>query len=266
MDWRRCNQRLVGVTMASELARQDFVGIEFVSATYEELAGELDRLARLDAFSLIVTPNVDHVVVLHRSLDDPVAEKFRDAYSVARICLCDSRVLQTLASLCGVRLKVLTGSDLTAFLFEQGWLDGRQVALVGGDASMLAELNVRYPGVKLTQHIPPMGVLENEAAIREIEAFVTSQRFDYVLFAIGAPRSEIIAHRIMMMPGVTGVAICIGASIEFMLGRKARAPRWVQSLRMEWAFRLLSEPRRLWRRYLVSGPKVLKIVWQWLKR
>lgn len=211
-----------------------------------------------------MTPNVDHIVMLNeKDGARETAARFALSYEAAAMRLCDSRVLQALAWFEGVRLDVVTGSDLTAILFQNGWLDGRTVALIGGDESMTFALNARFPRVDLVQHIPPMGVLGNEAAIAEIEAFLKGRKWNYILFAIGAPRSEIIAHRIMGVEGVQGVAICVGASIEFLLGRKKRAPRWVRAARLEWAFRLFSEPRRLWRRYLIKGPRILSIVSEW---
>ena len=253
------------VTTATHLPTTNFLGLDFVNASYPEIVAELDRLSRSDRFALVATPNVDHVVMLHAHLQDDIVKRFQSATAAAAVLACDSRVLQALALFRGVELKVATGSDLTAYLFEEGHLDGRNVALIGGDGSMLDELTRRFPAIRLAQHVPPMGILHNEAAIQDIEKFLTSNAFDYIFFAIGAPRSEIIAHRCLHSAGATGVALCIGASIEFLLGRKARAPRWIQSLRMEWAFRLLTEPRRLWRRYLVSGPKILRIVQKWQK-
>ncbi|MBU7581296.1 MAG: WecB/TagA/CpsF family glycosyltransferase [Porphyrobacter sp.] len=224
----------------------------------------LERLTKHPGVSLVVTPNVDHIVMLKDPEGDPeTAARFGRAYDAAAIRLCDSRVLQALAWFEGIRLDVVTGSDLTAQLFENGCLDGRSVALIGGDDSMPAALKARFPEVDLVQHIPPMGVLANEPAIAAIEAFLKGRRWDYILFAIGAPRSEIIAHRMMGVEGIQGVAICVGASIEFLLGRKKRAPRWMQKARLEWAFRLSSEPRRLWRRYLIKGPRILAIVRDW---
>lgn len=251
------------MTTANHLPTTNFLGLDFVNASFPEIVAELDRLSRSDRFALVATPNVDHVVMLHAHPQDDIVKRFQSATAAAAVLACDSRVLQALALCRGVKLKVITGSDLTAYLFEEGHLDGRNVALIGGDGGMLDELTKRFPVIRLAQHVPPMGVLYNEAAIQDIEKFITSNAFDYIFLAIGAPRSEIIAHRCLHSAGATGVALCIGASIEFLLGRKARAPRWIQSLRMEWAFRLLTEPRRLWRRYLVSGPKILRIVQKW---
>lgn len=251
--------RLVETT-ATHVPTTRFLGLDFVNASYCEITEELDRLSRSSKFALVVTPNVDHVVTLHSDPQNDNVMRFRSATADAALLLCDSRVLQSLALFRGVVLKVATGSDLTAYLFQHGCLDGRNVALIGGDVAMLDELTQRFPAIRLAQHVPPMGVLDNEAAIQDIEKFVTSNSFDFIFFAISAPRAEIIAHRCLHGGQAVGVALCVGASIEFLLGRKMRAPQWIQSIRMEWAFRLLSEPRRLWRRYLITGPKILMIV------
>lgn len=258
-------QQEIMAIMAAELPTKNFLGIDFVDANYQQLAAELDRLSERKSFCFVTTPNVDHVVMVNGDPQDAIQQQFRSAQNAATIRTCDSRVLQALALFRGVRLQVITGSDLTALLFEEGYFDGRKVALIGGDEAMLAELNARFPAVHMMQHIPPMGVLANEPAIAAIVDFIKLNMFNYILFAIGAPRSEIIAHRSASVGGTVGVALCIGASVEFLLGRKARAPRWVQFLRKEWAFRLLSEPRRLWRRYLVSGPRIILIAMNWQK-
>ena len=246
------------------LRTTDFLGIGFTQANYVAIAAELDRMSLAQGLSLVVTPNVDHVVMLRDATSfDETTELFARAYDAATLRLCDSRVLQALAWTKGIGLEVVTGSDLTALLFEQGWLDNRKVALIGGDEKMSAELNAKFPAVNVSQHIPPMGALKNERAILAVEEFLAGEQWHYILFALGAPTSEIIAHRIMRIDGMKGVAICIGASIEFMLGRKVRAPKWLRAARLEWAFRLATEPRRLWRRYLVKGPRILSIARKW---
>ncbi len=246
--------------MHTDMSLTDFLGVAFANVTYEEAAAELDRLSRSDSFSFVVTPNVDHVVMLHEGDDEGVRQKFKAAYEAAALRLCDSRILQALAKLRGTELKVVTGSDLTALLFTGGHFNGKKVAIIGGDKAMLPELRARFPEVNFVQHIPPMGVLRNPRASNEIEVFVASASCDYALFAFGAPQSEIIANLCFKNGQARGVGICVGASIEFVLGRKLRAPAWMQRARLEWAFRLLAEPRRLWRRYLFLGPRIFLIL------
>lgn len=245
----------------------NFLDIDFVDATYAPVVRELDRLSHEGRVSLVVTPNVDHIVTLRdEARFDEATNRFARAYAAATLRLCDSRVLQALAWLQGIRLEVVTGSDLTAMLFQDGWFDNRKVALIGGDAGMLEELKAKFPAVELSQHIPPMVTLKSEPEIAAIEQFLKTEQWHYILFAIGAPKSEVIAHRIMAAENIKGTAICIGASIEFLLGRKARAPKWMRIARMEWAFRLANEPRRLWRRYLITGPRILAIARNWRRQ
>lgn len=234
----------------------EFLGVEFANLSYGEVVAELDRLSQCDSFAYVVTPNVDHVVMLHEGQDRGVRERFNEAYKAAALRICDSRILQLLAKLRGIKLDVVTGSDLTAQLFEGGHFNGKKVAIVGGDEATLPELHARFPDIDLVQHIPPMGVLTNQHAADDIEAFIAANLCHYVLLAIGAPQSEIVAAQCLKAGRSKGVGLCVGASIEFVLGRKARAPLWMQRTSLEWAHRLLSEPTRLWRRYLLQGPRI----------
>ena len=63
----------------------------------------------------------------------------------------------------------------------------------------------------------------------------------------------------------TGVGLCVGASLDFLAGAAQRAPVWMQKARLEWLHRLCQEPARMWRRYLVEGPKVLLLWRRWRK-
>jgi exopolysaccharide biosynthesis WecB/TagA/CpsF family protein len=108
-----------------------------------------------------------------------------------------------------------------------------------------------------------MGVRDNAGLQDEIADFVEREAPDITFLAIGAPQSELVAHRLAKRGRARGVALCIGASIEFLSGVRRRAPHWMQRAGLEWAFRLLSEPRRLWRRYVVEGPRIFIIWYRW---
>ena len=141
--------------------------------------------------------------------------------------------------------------------------DETRIAVVGGDEALMHALLSRYPRYNWLAHHPPMGVRTNPLARRAIVDFVAASDADLVLLAIGAPQSEMICHEIKHHGGARGTALCIGASLEFLAGTKTRAPRFMQQLGLEWLYRLLSEPRRLWRRYLVVGPRIFMIWWRW---
>ena len=180
-----------------------------------------------------------------------------------RQCACVTAILRALAKLKGIDIETVPGSDLSASLFRDIFRAGHKVAIVGGDADTISGLQLRYAGPDYVQHIPPMNILANPPAIDAVVKFIGDERADFTLFAIGAPRSEIIAHRCFEEKRARGVGVCIGASIEFLLGHKARAPGWMQRAGLEWAFRLISEPRRLSHRYLVDGPRIIMMVAKW---
>ncbi|MBN8808861.1 MAG: WecB/TagA/CpsF family glycosyltransferase [Sphingomonas sp.] len=247
-------------------ATVEFLGMEFARTDLDAVRRWVLAAMADERFRYVVTPNVDHVVRMHQRDAPPWQAAFVAAERDADLCVNDSRVLAKLAKLSRIDLPVVPGSDLTRILLDGGIPAGTTVALIGGGTADAAWLRERLPGARILHFDPPMRVLHSAEAQQAIVDVVEAERPHLTLFAIGAPQSEIVAHQLQRRGRARGVALCIGASIEFLTGAKRRAPRFVQRLGMEWAFRLLSEPRRLWRRYLVEGPRVFAIWRRWHRR
>jgi exopolysaccharide biosynthesis WecB/TagA/CpsF family protein len=245
-----------------------FLDLEFSGLSFGQVLDAVAERAAEPRFSYIVTPNVDHVVKLRAAEEMPSLQAFRGAYDAAALRLCDSRILAALAKPFGIALPVVPGSDLTAAIFHSLLVAGNRVAIVGGTDDTIPRLKRLYPRIEFVQHVPPMGMLSKPDAMRAAEEFVSQCRASYVLFATGAPQSEILAHHCLERGDAQGVGLCIGASIDFLLGDQRRAPRWMQRVGLEWAHRLATNPRRLWRRYLVEGPRIFLIAarWWWKRR
>lgn len=244
----------------------EFLSLRFDPLSLEEAMIRIAHLTRGERFSYVVTPNVDHMIGLDREAtthSEADRGPISQAYEAAALRLCDSRILALLAQWSGLNLPVVAGSDLTARLLSSDRIAGWRIALIGGSPAQLAWLERERPDCTWLQHLPPMGVRSNIAAQKAIVTFIADTRAELVLFAIGAPQSELIAWQAAQSPECRGVGLCIGASIEFLTGEKRRAPLLWQKLRLEWAFRLLSEPRRLWRRYLLDGPRIFAIWRRW---
>lgn len=243
------------------IERSEFLGLRFDLQSEAQVLDRLSRAAGDTPFAYLVTPNVDHLVRLHESSE--TERSLKPLYDGADFCLCDSKILHLLARARGVDLPVVPGSELTALMFERLIRSGDRIAVVGGDAELLAGLKSRYSQVDFVQHCPPMGLRTNAAARRRAAQFIAKSGARFSFIAVGSPQQEMIAAEAKTIPGAKGTALCIGASLEFLTGQLTRAPRIAQRLYLEWAHRLLSEPKRMWRRYLVEGPKIFLLAYRW---
>jgi N-acetylglucosaminyldiphosphoundecaprenol N-acetyl-beta-D-mannosaminyltransferase len=233
-----------------------FLGLTFTDISLDGARDWVRERMAQGGFQYVVTPNVDHRVRLDRLAGTPMGDELWTAYLQAGLCLNDSRVLARLARVFGKTLPVVPGSDMTAHVLDAA---DTPIAIIGSDDAAIAALTARYNLRDVVHFSPPMGMLRDDAAMAATIAFMQSAGHRLFFLAVGSPQSEILCLRTSQAGGCTGVALCIGASIDFLTGRQARAPRWMQRAGLEWAHRLLSEPRRLWRRYLIEGPRIFWI-------
>lgn len=245
-------------TRQDAAAAVEFLGVNFDCADSGTALTQILKRPADAPFAYVITPNVDHVVRLQCARSD-----LWPAYRHAWLTLCDSRILAKLAARARVSLPVTTGSDLTVVLFKRIVQPDDRIAIVGGDAAMIDMLRARYRLTNLVHHNPPMGFINQPAERLRTINFVVDARARFTFLAVGSPQQEILAYHIARSGEATGVALCIGASLEFLTDTKVRAPRVMQALSLEWLFRLAVEPRRLCRRYLFEGPLIFSIFRDW---
>jgi exopolysaccharide biosynthesis WecB/TagA/CpsF family protein len=205
-----------------------------------------------ERYGYVVTPNVDH---LTRYCDDP---SFRGIYHSAQYVLLDSRVVaMAMRLLRGPRLGVCPGSDLTAELLGRVASPADRIILIGGSASQAKQIGAIYGLTNIHHHNPPMGFIGNAEATENCLRFVEARSpFRFCFLAVGSPQQEIVAQLLQSRDRARGLALCVGAALNFITGAERRAPRWMQELALEWLHRLVRDPRRLAPRYLVRGPRI----------
>jgi exopolysaccharide biosynthesis WecB/TagA/CpsF family protein len=210
-----------------------------------------------ERYGYVVTPNVDHLIRFH---DDPA---FRSRYADADYILLDSQFLSHVFRLYkNRRIRVCTGSDLTARLFEKVIESNDQIVLIGGTDAQARMLAERYKLQGIRHYNPPMNFVKDpeeiDACVRFVEA---NSPFRFCFLAVGAPQQELLAQLLKTRGNAKGMALCIGASVNFLTGDEARAPLWMQRSGFEWLFRLMNDPKRLAKRYLLRGPRIFSLLW-----
>lgn len=239
-------------------SRIEFIDMAFTADDDGQVIDAIRARDPAAPFAYIVTPNVDHIVRLQRRRSD-----LWPAYRSAWMTLCDSRIIARLAHRSGFSLPTLPGSDLTMRMIASVIEPDDRIAILGGGADRVAALADRYGLNAVTHYEPPMGFVDDPAAIDRAARFVIDARARYCFFALGSPQQEMLAYRIARVGGATGIGLCVGASLDFLTGAQTRAPSAMQRLSIEWLYRLGSDPRRMWRRYLIDGPRIFGIARDW---
>jgi N-acetylglucosaminyldiphosphoundecaprenol N-acetyl-beta-D-mannosaminyltransferase len=197
-----------------------------------------------------VTSNLDFIM---QSLRDPEMQRI---HLEADLVVADGWPPVKFSGLFGPRLKGrVAGSDLVARMGAFARDQGLSLFGLGGQTGVAAQameiLSAQSPGLKVAGTFSPpiAGLLDmDHAALRST---VSAAKPDVLLVAFGAPKQD---KWIRMNLRRMGVPVClgIGASLDFIVGVQTRAPRWVQSVGMEWFWRLCSQPRRLFKRYAAN--------------
>jgi N-acetylglucosaminyldiphosphoundecaprenol N-acetyl-beta-D-mannosaminyltransferase len=200
----------------------------------------------------VITANLDHVRRYTREASA------RDLIDAADLVVADGTPLVWLSRIVAAPLpERVAGSNLIWSVCEAASAYGRSVFLIGGNpgtAVRAAEtLTARYEHLKIAgTSCPPVGFERDARALRGLEEEVIASSPDVVLVALGFPKQDLLIRRLRAaLPGASFIGI--GISLSFVTGEVARAPRWTHAMGLEWAHRLLQEPKRLGRRYLVDG-------------
>ena len=209
----------------------------------------------------VVTPNVDHAVMLRSH------EALQAAYADADLVLADGWPVVLASRLLRRPLpERVPGSDLVPRLCGHATQACPvKVFLLGaapGVAPRAAQRMIsRWPAVSVVgTYSPPLGFEKDDAETQEILRRIAAARPNLLVVGLGAPKQELWVHRHRDRLEAD-VALCVGATIDFLAGEKRRAPRWLQRLGLEWCHRMLSEPRRLVTRYARDAWIFPQMVW-----
>lgn len=239
------------------LERYRIGNIEFSSYTDEELLLFLSEAIAQGKKISLSHPNAHFVVEAEHN------KEFTDCLRWYSYVQADGCGVYAAAKFLYPRQKYLksiqTGTDFYPKLLELANKNCYSIYFLGSTEKVLLALaeriRIKYPNIKIAGYHHGYFDIRDRSVVEKIN----SVHPNILLIGMGVPRQEFWLYDNFDDLSVS-VAITVGAGIEFISGVKKRAPKIFQSLGLEWFFRLLQEPRRLWRRYLLGIPKFLYIV------
>ncbi len=240
------------------IARVD--GQAITLATMDEALAAIATDAAAGESFAVFTLNLDHLV---KRRQNPA---FRAAYARARHVTADGWPVVWLARRRGARVLRTTGADMIDPLCQIAAVLGLPVAFVGSAPEVInaatARLRESAPGLRVVKRVSPaFGFDPNGPAAAAIIEDIRASGARLCFVALGAPRQELFADR-AVAAGVPCGFICIGAAVDFIAGAQRRAPEWMRRAGLEWAFRLLTNPRRLAGRYARSAAVFARLAWE----
>ena len=222
------------------------LNVDIQSLTQQELLKRLDK-------GVLITPNVDHLVKLQKDKD------FYDVYQKAEWVVCDSKILYLMSKLLKEPLpEAIPGSSFFTAYYMYHKNDRNCKIFLLGAAEGIAEKAMKNINEKVGRrivvgaHSPSYGFEKNEQECEELVRIVNESGANVLLVGVGAPKQEkwIMKYR-DRMSGVD-VFMALGATIDFEAGTLKRAPKVWQKCGMEWLYRVIKEPKRLFKRYFVD--------------
>jgi N-acetylglucosaminyldiphosphoundecaprenol N-acetyl-beta-D-mannosaminyltransferase len=230
------------------------LGMRVDGTTYEETTDAIAEMASVRSGGMVCVATA-HMVM--EAFDDPAFQRIVNAAD--RVTPDGVSLVRALRMLGIPQAQRVYGPTLTPCVCRRAEELGLPVGFYGGTPevldALLRELWARFPNLKIpfafSPPFRPLSEVEDADVIEAIDAAGVA-----ILFVgLGCPKQErwMAAHRDSLRCAMVGV----GAAFDFIAGAKSQAPRWMQRSGLEWLFRLLSEPRRLWRRYLIGNSRFL---------
>lgn len=241
------------------MSRIKFLNTYIDNLTMQEALDRTEHLINKDGYSYVVTPNLDHIVILE---SDP---EFVEVYSNADLILTDGKPLIWISKLLKNPIKEkISGSDFFPLMCEMCAKKGYSIFILGaaeGVADKAAKnLCNKYKGQKIVgTYSPPIGFEKDTEELKKIRNLIKTAKPDVLAVSLGSPKGEKFLYKHLEEYEVS-LGMSIGATIDLEAGNLKRAPKWMAKHGLEWFFRLIQEPKRLASRYWNDAIKIIPIV------
>ena len=197
---------------------------------------------------------------VHTTIMSYENSEYRKIQNGGAMALPDGKPLSIVSKKRGyTKAERVSGPDLMPEIFQLSQEKGWTHYFYGGSETTIRilgeKLKVQYPNMKIVGlYSPPYRILTEEEDYNIIEE-INQLKPDFIWIGLGAPKQEqwMYEHK----NKVQGIMIGVGAAFDFLAGTTKRAPKWMQKMSIEWLYRLMADPKRLWKRYVITNSKFL---------
>lgn len=242
--------------------RMTFMNTFLDNVTEQETLEYINERVSTRNLAYVIPLNVDEIVRIEYD------KYFKEILEQAGLILADGHPLLWVSKWYHKPIKQkICGSDLFPVLCQMAAKKGYSVFLLGAAPGVAAraatKLKATIPGLKVAgTYSPPMGFEKDQMEIEKINRMLKDSRADILFVGLGVPKQEIFIYENMEKYQIP-VSLAVGASIDFIAGEQKRAPKWMRDCGMEWLYRLLREPKRMFKRYCIDDMKILKLAWKY---
>lgn len=242
--------------------------IKFLNTYINNLSME-ETLSFIDGYikednkkSYIVAVNIDVIIKIEK---DQYLKKIIDK---ANLVLVDGTPLVWISKLFRTPVnEKISGSDLVPRVCKMAADKGYKIFFLGGKDGIAEQAKNRlihqYPQIKIVgTYAPIFGFEKNQKEINKINYMISKAKPDILIVCLGCPKQEKYIYENIDKYDAK-VSICAGATIDFLAGTVKRAPQWMSNCGLEWFYRFIQEPKRLFKRYFIDDIKIIKLVWKY---
>ena len=247
------------------MKKQALLNTYINNLTMSETVEAIEKMIAEERKSYVVAINVDVVMKIE---SDPYLKEIVDG---ADMVLVDGKPLVWISKLHGKSLKAkISGSDLVPLLCEVSAKKGYRMFIIGGKDGIAEQakrrLEEKYPDIQIVgTYAPPIGFEKDKKELNKINNMISEEKPDLLITCFGCPKQEKWIYENINRYDAK-VSVCAGATVDFLAGNVKRAPRWMSEHGLEWFYRFLQEPKRMFRRYFVDDVKIIKVIWKYREK
>jgi N-acetylglucosaminyldiphosphoundecaprenol N-acetyl-beta-D-mannosaminyltransferase len=241
------------------MEKQPLLNTYINNVSMSEAIQNIESLIKNNTKSYIVAINVDVVMKIEK---DAYLKEITDN---ADMVLVDGKPLVWISKIHKRPVKAkISGSDLVPELCAVAAKKGYTLFIMGGKDGIARQakkrLEEQYQSIKIVgTYAPPLGFENDEQELDKINHMISEVHPDMLVACFGCPKQEKWIYENYQKYDAT-VSICAGATVDFLAGNVKRAPRWMSEHGLEWFYRFMKEPRRMFKRYFVDDVKIVRLV------